>query len=48
MEKQKRRKEILLENIEIIDTANKGKSIAKNEGRVIIVDGAVPVHLFGY
>ena len=42
MEKQKRRKEILLENIEIIDTANKGKSIAKNDGRVIIVDGAVP------
>ena len=42
MEKQKKRREILIENIEIIDTASKGKSIAKHDGRVIIVEAAVP------
>ena len=42
MKKQKRRQPLLIENIEIIDTANKGKSIAKHEGRVIFVEGAVP------
>ena len=33
---------ILIEKIEIIDTANKGKSIAKHDDRVIIVDNGVP------
>ena len=42
MRKQNRRKPIFLENIEIIDTANKGKSLAKHDGRVIFVQGGVP------
>ena len=42
MRKQNRRKPIFLENIEIIDTANKGKSVAKHDGRVIFVQGGVP------
>ncbi|MEC9209148.1 MAG: 23S rRNA (uracil(1939)-C(5))-methyltransferase RlmD [Bacteroidota bacterium] len=42
MEKQNRRKSILIENVEIIDTAIKGKSIAKHDGRVIFVQGGVP------
>ena len=42
MGKQNRRKPIFLENIEIIDTANKGKSVAKHEGRAIFVHGGVP------
>jgi len=33
---------ILIEKIEIIDTANKGKSIAKHDDRVIIIDNGVP------
>jgi len=33
---------ILIEKIEIIDTANKGKSIAKHDDRVIIVNNGVP------
>ncbi|MBT4217711.1 MAG: 23S rRNA (uracil(1939)-C(5))-methyltransferase RlmD [Flavobacteriales bacterium] len=33
---------MFLENIEIIDTANKGKSLAKHDGRVIFVQGGVP------
>ena len=37
-----RRKPILIENIEIIDTANKGKSVAKHDGRAIFVQGGVP------
>jgi len=37
-----RRKNISLENIEIIDTANKGKSVAKHDGRIIFVNGGVP------
>jgi len=32
----------LIENIEIIDTASKGKSIAKHDGRAIFVQGGVP------
>lgn len=42
MPRQNRRKHIFLENIEIINTASKGKSIAKHDGRVIFVKGAVP------
>lgn len=42
MGKRNRRKPIFLENIEIIDTANKGKSVAKHEGRAIFVHGGVP------
>ena len=42
MGRQKRREPILMENIEIIDTANKGKSVAKYEGRAIFVQGGVP------
>ena len=42
MGRQKRREPILIENIEIIDTANKGKSVAKHEGRAIFVKGGVP------
>ena len=42
MGKRNRKKIILLKNIEIIDTANKGKSIAKHDGRVIFVDKGVP------
>lgn len=42
MGKQNRRKPIFLENIEIIDTASKGKSVAKHEGRAIFVQGGVP------
>lgn len=42
MGKQNRRKPILLENIEIIDIANKGKSVAKHDGRAIFVQGGVP------
>ena len=42
MGKQNRRKSIFLENIEIIDTASKGKSVAKHEGRAIFVQGGVP------
>ena len=42
MPRKNRRKHIFLENIEIINTASKGKSIAKYDGRVIFVKGAVP------
>ena len=42
MRKQNRRKPLFLENIEIIDTANKGKSVAKHDSRVIFVQGGVP------
>ncbi|MDP7244808.1 MAG: 23S rRNA (uracil(1939)-C(5))-methyltransferase RlmD [Flavobacteriales bacterium] len=42
MGRQNRRKPISLENIEIIDTAGKGKSVAKHEGRAIFVQGGVP------
>ena len=42
MGKSNRRKPILLENIEIIDTANKGKSVAKHNGRAIFIQGGVP------
>ena len=42
MKKQKRRQPVLIENIEIIGTASKGKSIAKHDKRAIFVQGAVP------
>ena len=37
-----RRQPILIENIEIIDTASKGKSVARHEGRAIFIKGGVP------
>ena len=42
MGRQNKRKPILLENIKIIDTANKGKSVAKHDGIAIFVQGGVP------
>ena len=42
MEKQKGKNPLLIKNIEIIDTANKGKAVAKYEGKVIFVQGGVP------
>mgnify|MGYP001245077043 CR=1 FL=1 len=42
MVRQRRREPILIEDIEIIDTTNKGKSVAKHEGRAIFVQGGVP------
>ena len=42
MGNKKRKEPLLIENIAIIDTANKGKSIAKHEGRAIFVEGGVP------
>ena len=42
MGRQNRRKPFFLENIEIIDTANKGKSVAKHDGIAIFVQGGVP------
>ena len=42
MEKQNKSKQVLIENIEIIDTATKGKSVAKQDGRAIFVQGGVP------
>ena len=42
MSRKNRRKNISLENIEVINTASKGKSIARHDGRVIFINGAVP------
>jgi len=42
MPRKNRRKPIEIENIEIIDTASKGKSVAKHDGRVIFIKGGVP------
>ena len=42
MGRQNRRKPITLKNIEIIDTADKGKSVAKHDGMVIFLEGGVP------
>ena len=42
MGNRKRNAPIIINNIEIIDTASKGKAIAKHEGRVIFVEGGVP------
>ena len=42
MGNRKRKAPIIINNIEIIDTASKGKAIAKHEGRVIFVEGGVP------
>jgi len=42
MPRKNRRKLIEIENIEIIDTASKGKSVAKHDGRVIFIKGGVP------
>ena len=42
MPRKNRRTPIEIENIEIIDTASKGKSVAKHDGRVIFIKGGVP------
>ena len=42
MGRSKRREPIFIKNIEIIDTANKGKSFARHEGRAIFVNKGVP------
>ena len=42
MGNRKRKAPIIINNIEIIDTAYKGKAITKHEGRVIFVEGGVP------
>ena len=42
MGRQNRRRPISLKNIEIIDTADKGKSVAKHDGMVIFLEGGVP------
>ena len=42
MGRRKIKEPILITNIEIIDTANKGRSIARHEGRAIFVEGGVP------
>ena len=42
MPRKNRRKNISLENIEVINTASKGKSIARHDGRVIFINGAIP------
>ena len=42
MQKQKIKKELLIKNIEVIDTANKGRSVAKYDGRTIFINGGVP------
>ena len=39
---KRKKNPIINEKIEIIDTANKGKAIAKHDDRVIIVDNGVP------
>jgi 23S rRNA (uracil1939-C5)-methyltransferase len=36
------KKNFLLENLEVIDTSSEGKSIAKHEGLVVFIEGAVP------
>ena len=42
MGRSKRREPIFIKNIEIIDTANKGKSFARHDGRAIFVEKGVP------
>ncbi|MEC8853590.1 MAG: 23S rRNA (uracil(1939)-C(5))-methyltransferase RlmD [Bacteroidota bacterium] len=42
MGRQNRQKPISLKNIEIIDTADRGKSVAKHDGIVIFLEGGVP------
>ena len=42
MKKQRNNQSIFIENIEIIDTASKGKSIAKHNGRAIFIKDGVP------
>ena len=42
MSRKKRKQPITIEKIKIIDTAHKGKSIAKLDDRVVIIDNGVP------
>ena len=42
MGRRNRREPILIKNIEIIDTANKGRSVAKYDGRAIFINKGVP------
>lgn len=36
------KKNFILENLEVIDTSTEGKAIAKHDGMVVFIDGAVP------
>ncbi|MCW3076731.1 MAG: rRNA (uracil-5-)-methyltransferase RumA, partial [Bacteroidetes bacterium] len=38
----KKNKHFILENLEVIDISTEGKSIAKHEGLVVFIEGAVP------
>ena len=38
----KNKKPIIIEDLEIIDISDKGKSVAKYDGKTIFVDGAIP------
>ena len=42
MGRKNKKQHIVIEKIKILDTAHKGKSIAKLDNRVIIVDNGVP------
>ena len=42
MGSRKKKKPVFLEKVEIIDTANKGKAVAKHNDRVIFIEGGVP------
>lgn len=42
MSRKKKKQPIVIEKIKILDTAHKGKSIAKLDDRVIIIDNGVP------
>jgi 23S rRNA (uracil1939-C5)-methyltransferase len=39
---QKIKKNFTLENLEVVDTSTEGKAIARHEGMVVFIDGAVP------
>ncbi len=36
------KKNFVLENLEVVDISTEGKAIAKNEGLVVFIEGAVP------
>ena len=42
MKKKSNKKKILIKKVEILDIANKGKCIARDDNRVIIIKGGVP------
>lgn len=39
---QKKNKHFLLENLEVVDISSEGKAVARHEGLVVFIDGAVP------